>query len=488
MTRRFISVLLILFFFCQFTAFAESGKDEMHRYYAVGPVNEGYTWALCAGANALDPWEEATTYIIDVHGNRLTDDTLTVSNRYFSEGLVTVWKNGKAGCIDKEGNVVIPFVFDDICDFINGSAVVILNEKSGLIDRNGNLLIPCEWDDISICYHSEEPLYAVRKGDKYGLMNASGQMIQPCELSYVSFDGFQDGLMLIRNEHGYGYVNEKGEIAIPCQWLAALDFKNGLARIYTGERFGYIDTTGKLLFLVPEDWRIRGNKFYYINNEKIETSFYENYSFQGGLLKVMNSKGMYGFIDTTGTPIFPFQDWQWVDDFSDGMAMIRKNEKYGFIDLTGAEVIPCVLDDAWPFYHGYALVKRSKEWQVIDHAGNTVALIGDVSVNRFLAKEGLFEIVNTAAEENLYGLLRYDGAFITDCQWSYIGWISDDYVCEVTMFCELDSNPQIGYIDGTTGEILVPCQYDQGYYSNGYFTLIRDGYLTILDREGNILF
>lgn len=490
MTRRFISALLILCFFCLSTAFAETRQDEMHRYYAVGPMYEGYTWALCADGNTSDPWEEATTYIIDVHGNRLTDKTLTVSNnRYFHEGLVTVWKDGKAGCIDQEGNVVVPFAFDDIGDFKKGSAVAILNEKYGLIDRSGNLLMPCEWDAVSICRHSETPLYAVRKGDKYGLMYASGKMAHPCELTEMSFDGFQDGLMLIRNEHGYGYVNEQGEIAIPCQWPAALDFRNGLARIYTGERFGYIDTSGKLLFPVPEDWRVTEEIFSFFNDDgEITSSVYDDFSFQGGLLKIMNCEGMYGYIDTAGTLIIPFQDWQWADDFSDGMAMIRKNDKYGFIDLTGAEVIPCAWDDAWPFYHGYALVKRSKEWQVIDHGGNTAAIIGDVSVDRFLEKQGMFEVYKTEAENSQYGLLRYDGVFITDCQWSYIGWVRDDLVCEVVLICEPDSNVQIGYIDGMTGETIVPCQYDRGYYSEGYFTLIWDGYLTILDREGNILF
>ena len=47
--------------------------------------------------------------------------------------------------------------------------------------------------------------------------------------------------------------------------------------------------------------------------------------------------------------------------------------------------------------------------------------------------------------------------------------------------------PTIGFIS-LAGDVIVPCEYDHGYYRNGYFTLIQDGYLTILDRAGNLVF
>lgn len=56
----------------------------------------------------------------------------------FFEGLVCVERNDKYGFLNKEGNVVIPFIYDKASDFSEGFAVVKRYGKYGYVDRYGH--------------------------------------------------------------------------------------------------------------------------------------------------------------------------------------------------------------------------------------------------------------------------------------------------------------------------------------------------------------
>ena len=200
MRNRITAIFLVLMFLLCASAAAESRRDEAHRYVSVGPIHEGRTWALWAEKDAVDPWKEGVRYIIDTHGHRLTDETVTVSDRAYSEGLVIVRKDGKAGCLDTAGNVAVPFAFDNIIDFMNGAAIARIGEKYGLIDRQGNWLLPCEWDNIWPLL-PDRTMYVLKKNGVYSLANENGEAVSPCSFDYVSSYGFMDGLMLVGNEY-----------------------------------------------------------------------------------------------------------------------------------------------------------------------------------------------------------------------------------------------------------------------------------------------
>lgn len=483
MTRRFISVLLILFFFCLFTSFAESRQDEAHRYYVVGPVYEGFTWVIQADENVADPWEEGTIYIIDIYGNQLTDGTLKVSNRYFSEGLVTVWKDEKAGCIDTKGNEVIPFAFHDIDDFTEfGLACASIKEQEsaerwGVIDRQGQWVIPAEWDGAKFLNPGDgcEPLVNVQREHQSGFMNLAGETMLPCEYTVSFFAQFHDKRLQVKREgEGYGYVNELGELVIPCQWTYAGDFSEGLARVLDEKKSGFIDTDGNLALSLPEGWYTRD-------------------AFHEGLALVENDQGLFGFIDHTGTLAIPCQ-WGKAESFSEGVARVWEDGKCGFIDTAGKIVTPCQWKNARAAQGGYIIIQDfSGRWGILDLAGTLTVPCVYTEIN--FIEQGVFCMADVIDGHTLYGLIRGDGTVLCPCRWSLVSFFSDDGLIEVTLEPDGMADSDVWNVQKTTcgfitlsGEIAVPCEYDIGYYSNGYFTLIRDGYLTILDREGNILF
>ena len=56
--------------------------------------------------------------------------------------------NGKEGAIDKNGQQVIPCIFDIISIFRNEYARIELNNMCGVINRAGEVVIPCVASEI----------------------------------------------------------------------------------------------------------------------------------------------------------------------------------------------------------------------------------------------------------------------------------------------------------------------------------------------------
>ncbi|HEU5181157.1 MAG TPA: WG repeat-containing protein [Candidatus Polarisedimenticolia bacterium] len=73
----------------------------------------------------------------------------------------------------------------------------------------------------------------------------------------------------------------------------------------------------------------------------------------------------YGFINTSGKIVIPAQ-FEDADDFSDGMARVQKSGKWGYVDKSGQLEIPLEYDLATSFGDGLALVKDGKKRGWID--------------------------------------------------------------------------------------------------------------------------
>ena len=56
----------------------------------------------------------------------------------FFEGLAKIEMGRKQGFIDKQGNVIIPPIYDWVGYFKNGLALVVKDKKCGYIDKTGN--------------------------------------------------------------------------------------------------------------------------------------------------------------------------------------------------------------------------------------------------------------------------------------------------------------------------------------------------------------
>lgn len=141
--------------------------------------------------------------------------------------------------------------------------------------------------------------------------------------------------------------------------------KEGLALVAVGsktlKKYGYVNKNGDEVITLQYDWAD---------------------NFKNGLAAVvLNGKG--GFIDQNGKEVIPLK-YDYVKSFSDGLALVNTGStwlhgghlvpkgKSGFIDKSGKEVIPLRYDYAEPFSEGLALVligdvtKLKGKWAFID--------------------------------------------------------------------------------------------------------------------------
>jgi len=104
--------------------------------------------------------------------------------------------------------------YDWIDGFSGGMAVVLIgdreNGKYGCIDKNGNVVVPLEYDWV---YKLSESLLEISLGGKCGLIDTSGKIVVPCE--YDAIGQFSNGMAWILKDGKYGYIDETGDIIIP---------------------------------------------------------------------------------------------------------------------------------------------------------------------------------------------------------------------------------------------------------------------------------
>jgi len=297
----------------------------------------------------------------------------------------------------------------------------------------------CSWSYVIWGIRSKpaDPLFRFVRNGRSGYIDSAGKVvIQPLLPSGDNFFGeFHEGLVAIKDEHGYRYLDRSGRLVFHTDAWLAFDFSEGLAPAssYSGPaKWGFVDRTGN--FVVPPQYfgveefseglaRVSvsgevGSTGYIDHNGKFTIPARLSYgsSFHEGLAAVIidgpcrfsngGSCGRaefrpvqanatydcrYAFIDKSGKPIsgLRFDD---AKDFSEGFAAVRIGREWGYVDKSGQLAVSLKFDSAEPFSEGLAAVIQNGKTGFIDYSGNFVILpqfesAGDFSDGRALIAE-----------------------------------------------------------------------------------------------------
>jgi hypothetical protein len=129
--------------------------------------------------------------LIDVEGNILIPFVKYLSHTCFYEEKAFVYhqKIKKWGVINKQGEIIIPFIFDnsDYCKFSNDLAAIKINEKYGFIDSLNHIQIPFEYDKAQ---DFSEGYSLVKKGNKEFFIDTNGSILKLHKYQIIS--GFKN--------------------------------------------------------------------------------------------------------------------------------------------------------------------------------------------------------------------------------------------------------------------------------------------------------
>lgn len=153
--------------------------------------------------------------------------------------------DGNFGFIDRNGNWIIQPNFMDVGLFDNqGYCKVEINAKVGLIDRNGNFLIQPTF--YSLASNDDQEMYRAVLNERAGFINCNGEwLISPIykdELHGDLIHNFdKNNLAKVRINGKYGLINTKGELVFKVEHHLLEVIKEGLYKISTNNKYGYID-------------------------------------------------------------------------------------------------------------------------------------------------------------------------------------------------------------------------------------------------------
>ncbi|MCL1866274.1 MAG: WG repeat-containing protein [Oscillospiraceae bacterium] len=186
--------------------------------------------------------------------------------------------------------------------------------------------------------------------------------------SSLKIDWFNDSIsnLLIQakpdnnaNKDAYGLYNGKtGEVVLPAEYAHISWFSGDYARVrrLSDDKWGIVNKKGEIIVPFEYDSLNYG--------QKGEGDFPPIFS--DGLTMVAKSVGndseglpilKWGFADLKGKVAIPLE-YDFVYEFSDGIAGVMKNNKWGAINTKGEVVIPLEYDEMQKFFEGFAGVRK----------------------------------------------------------------------------------------------------------------------------------
>lgn len=201
------------------------------------------------------------------------------------ESLFPVQKNDHWGYITSAGRLVIEPQFDKAHHFVNNRALVRQDGLYGFVDSTGSVVIPTQYPDA---WHFSEGLAPVQRDSLWGFIDREGTLVVDAQFdlgSRIIEESRRDSAFRRMQVDGqYGFRDTTGTVVIPPSFDQAWYFSEGRARIRQNDRWGYIDRSGNVV---------------------IRPRFAQAWDFRNGLARVRLDDGHMGYIDTSGTLVWP---------------------------------------------------------------------------------------------------------------------------------------------------------------------------------------
>ncbi len=481
---------------------------------------------------------------IDLKGNMIFDKPTTVFTLYASaQKMIRCKVNGKYGYLDAKGNEAIVTKFDQAEEFLpNGLARVAKSNAEtkyktlyGYINKKGEEVIPLIYETLSLfangLVNAKDP-----ETNRYGYMDQTGKWtLKPLYLLAAQFDE-TGGAWVKMTDDKYHYINKIGKD------FGTYDAKGTNLKTFTegyavdadvDYRFALVDINGKVLKEIEDcgtiynfsdgmaGFKLKSKDLYGfidINGNKVIAADYTGFSgFKEGMSRVsqnINGKIKYGYIDTKGQIIIPFEEYIVAGAFSDGLALVKKDSVYYFMDKNGKlqnlarkydllidfksgfslgtindknglntyyyintklqETFSITARSAWSFWEDVAIINRDSVYEMINTKGETIKRLSGINLLKFTS-EGILAV----RENTKWGFINTKGEVIVKPQYDSCESFKEGYA-------KVKVGDKWGIIDKSGNTIIKPNYKNITPGENGIFVFYNDGW-GIIDKTGKVL-
>lgn len=343
--------------------------------------------------------------------------------------------------------------------------------------------------------YAQTSLYPAQ-GDngKWGFANSEGMIVINAE--YDQADYFTErGIALVKKGDKYGFIDTTGKIVMPFRFdkmYLTPELENHFAVARVGGKWGFIDENGKET--IPFVYELEEE------DENRSLVLDGNSYMHDHMFIVLKLKGKYGAITPANKIMIPFEYDNIVSSwhFESPVYALKRDGKWGMGDTLGKPATPFVYDDFLDFWEGHAVMKRGGKWVFVSQEtfAEKSSLRGETQSN-----EGTFR------HKGLYGVIDADGKQVVDFKYEMpvygrvfskvisrnketgdtyyaqgildkngkeiVPAIYDDVTQIYNGWFQVKKNDKVGFFDSTAKEVI-PVKYDYGNSCGDFFILELD--------------
>lgn len=232
----------------------------------------------------------------------------------FSKEKMIVQLGDQQGIIDKNQNIVLPIIYDQI--YKRGNTIM-KDGKIGFINPSGVVTIPPTYDSLSI---GRNRFYTTYKEGKCGLSTLTGDSVLPME--YDAVGRISDDWWIPVKKHGkWGLVDMTNQLIIPFEYDFIYRISANFFQVKKAEKVGYIDRQNNIIIPIEYDYIAYPVRDYYRN--------------QPSELFPAKKDDKWGYLDKQGNALIPFI-YQEATSFNRKEALVTDMEGNKFyIDARG---------------------------------------------------------------------------------------------------------------------------------------------------------
>lgn len=263
--------------------------------------------------------------------------------------------------------------FDEISPFQEGFAVMRKGTAFAIIDAKGDFFIPYgTYQQIEdgfvngLCRVSTKGKYEMQSQGAWGFIDKSGKLVIPC-IYHATGPFDKAGFALVqmpKTTNGYAFIDKKGNVIKTDYSITQYGYDVKTGRCISREAGGICDRSGKLIAPLP------------MNDIKMYTGFVKGLS--AVLKKNEYGEEKWGFIDTNGKTVIPFQfkyqPTSFVNGFT-GVTPVDKSEfSYAYMDRKGnlRVKMESTSRPPYPFFENGLTIHPDKPNLLIDTLGNII--------------------------------------------------------------------------------------------------------------------
>lgn len=271
--------------------------------------------------------------------------------------------------------------FEEATSFLGDYAMVKKDGLYGYISTTGGFVIRPTYKDANVFLGTST---AVNDGKEWYMINTSGYKIARPSQAVEDLSFVSNNKIRVAQKGKYGYTNSNFDIAEKLPYDYASNFKNGVAAVKIGDKWGLIDSNEKQITdCIFEDILLdeyetcinngvifakKDGKYYMVNEKGSKISdqgFDKAYPFMSSEPAAVCIDKKWGFVDASGKIVIE-PTYTEAKSFSNGLAPVSTDGMWGYININNEYRIESKFTDCLPFSTtGIAAVKENDVWNYI---------------------------------------------------------------------------------------------------------------------------